>query len=326
MSDDQLQQDPPQTAPSQNTSDQTAPKKRKKKRRSEDDPIEVTDRIANAAFLGVMGLARLLPYERRIPLVGWFFSHVLGPVAGWSRRARENLALAMPELSEDDRKHIAREVLNNAGRSMAEIYSGEEFTARIREHDPLTGPGLAALEDAAASDRPVILACAHFGNYDAMRAALAARGWPVGALYRPMNNPAFNAHYIPAMRSIAEPIFPRGRSGFASMLKFLRGGGMLALGFDQFIHDGATLEFFGLPSRTVLTPAELALRYDALLIPIAGVRQPDGLSFKVEVRDPIAHSTPEGMMQALNDDLEVQIRAHPGQWFWVHRRWKKRGR
>ena len=48
--------------------------------------------------------------------------------------------------------------------------------------------------------------------------------------------------------------------------------------------------------------------------------------FKVEVRDPIAHSTPEGMMQALNDDLEVQIRAHPGQWFWVHRRWKKRGR
>ena len=321
MNDDQLNQTPPQTVPSP-----TAPKKRKKKRRSEDDHIEWTDRIANAAFLGVMGLARLLPYERRIPLVGWFFSHVLGPVAGWSRRARENLALAMPELSEDDRKHIAREVLNNAGRSMAEIYSGEEFTARIREHDPLTGPGLAALEDAAASDRPVILACAHFGNYDAMRAALAARGWPVGALYRPMNNPAFNAHYIPAMRSIAEPIFPRGRSGFASMLKFLRGGGMLALGFDQFIHDGATLEFFGLPSRTVLTPAELALRYDALLIPIAGVRQPDGLSFKVEVRDPIAHSTPEGMMQALNDDLEVQIRAHPGQWFWVHRRWKKRGR
>lgn len=295
------------------------------KARTEDD-IEWTDRIANAAFLGVMAVARLLPYQRRIPVVGWFFSHLLGPVAGWSRRARENLALAMPELTPQDRKRIARDVLNNAGRSMAEIYSGEEFTARIREHDILTGPGLATLEQAAAEERPVILACAHFGNYDAMRAALAARGWPVGALYRPMNNPAFNAHYIPAMRAIAEPIFPRGRSGFAAMLKFLRGGGMLALGFDQFVHDGTRLQFFGLPSRTVLTPAELTLRYDALLIPINGIRKPDGLSFSVEVGNSIAHTTPEEMMQALNDDLERQIREHPGQWFWVHRRWKKRDR
>ena len=291
----------------------------------QDERIAFTDRLANAAFLGVMGLARLLPYQRRIPLVGWFFSRILGPVAGWARRARENLALAMPELPAPARRRIAREVLDNAGRSMAEIYSGEEFTARIRDAAPLTGPGLAALEDAAGAERPVILACAHFGNYDAMRAALAARGWPVGALYRPMNNPAFNAHYIPAMRAIAEPIFPRGRSGFAAMLKFLRGGGMLALGFDQFVHDGTKLRFFGLPSRTVLTPAELALRYDALLLPIAGIRQPDGLDFSVEIGAPVAHSTPEEMMQALNDDLEARIRARPGQWFWVHRRWKKRG-
>ena len=291
-----------------------------------EDEMVWTDKLANAAFLGVMAVARLLPYRRRIPAVGWFFSRLLGPIAGWSRRARENLTLAMPELSPSERARIAREVLDNAGRSMAEIYSGEEFTARIRDTDTLTGPGLAALEEAAASDRPVILACAHFGNYDAMRAALSARGWPVGALYRPMNNPAFNAHYIPAMRAIAEPIFPRGRSGFAAMLKFLRGGGMLALGFDQFVHDGTKLDFFGLPSRTVLTPAELTLRYDALLVPINGIRQPDGLSFSVEVGQPIAHTTPEEMMQALNADLERQIRARPGQWFWVHRRWKKRDR
>ena len=291
----------------------------------EAEQVDLADRIANAAFLAVMGFAQLLPYKHRIPLVGWFFSRALGPVAGWSRRAEQNLSLAMPELSEKRRKEIARDVLNNAGRSMAEIYSGEEFTDRIRASAPLTGPGLAALEQAAAEDRPVILACAHFGNYDAMRAALSARGWPVGALYRPMNNPAFNAHYIPAMRNIAEPIFPRGRAGFAAMLKFLRGGGMLALGFDQFVHDGTALQFFGLPSRTVLTPAELALRYDTLLVPIAGVRQADGLSFSVEVGMPITHGTAAKMMQALNDDLERQIRAHPGQWFWVHRRWKKRG-
>lgn len=291
-----------------------------------DEHIDFRDRVANTAFLAIMKMAQLLPYRYRIPFVGWFFSRLLGPVAGWTRRARENLALAMPELSRSERNHIASEVLNNAGRSMAEIYSGAEFTNRVQNSDILTGPGLAALEEAAAQDRPVILACAHFGNYDAMRAALSARDWPVGALYRPMNNPAFNAHYIPAMRAIAEPIFPRGRSGFAAMLKFLRGGGMLALGFDQYVHDGVKLRFFGMPSRTVLTPAELALRYDALLLPIAGVRQPDGLNFIVGIGTPIAHTNPEEMMQALNNDLEKQIRDNPGQWFWVHRRWKHRDR
>ncbi|SDE65888.1 KDO2-lipid IV(A) lauroyltransferase [Paracoccus isoporae] len=291
-----------------------------------EERVSATDRLGNAAFLAVMGLARLLPYRQRIGLVGWFFSRTLGPLAGWTARARANLSLAMPELDAPQRRQIARDVLDNAGRSMAEIYSGRAFTDRIAAADPLTGPGLDALADAAQAERPVILACAHFGNYDAMRAALSARGWPVGALYRPMNNDAFNAHYIPAIRAISEPVFPRGRAGFAAMLKFLRGGGMLALGFDQFVQDGTELQFFGLPSRTVLTPAELALRYDALLVPIYGIRQPDGLSFVVEVGRPVDHTTAQQMMQALNDDLEARIRARPGQWFWVHRRWKKRRR
>ena len=231
------------------------------------EPVALRDRIANAAFLALMGLARALPYPRRIATMGWFFAHVLGPLAG---------------------------------------------------------PGLPALEQAAQAGRPVILAVAHFGNYDAMRAALAGRGWPVGALYRPMNNEAFNRHYIPAMRAIAEPMFPRGRAGLASMLRFLKGGGWMALGFDQFDDHGAELRFFGLPTKTVLTPAELAIRYDALVVPIAGIRQPDGLSFRVEVGAPIPHGDPATMMQALNDDLERLVRAHMAQWFWVHRRWKRR--
>ena len=283
---------------------------------------DLRDRLANGAFLAVMGIARLLPYDRRIPAVGWFFSRVLAPVAGWRKRIRDNLALARPDLSSDEVEALVRAVPDNAGRSLAEIYSGAEFTDRIRDSNPMEGPGVPALEAAFKTNRPVILACAHFGNYDAMRAALAARGWPVGALYRPMNNQAFNAHYIPAMRAIAEPIFPRGRAGLTAMLRFLRGGGWMALGFDQYQRDGAELRFFDLPTRTVLTPAELAIRNDALVVHIAGIRQPDGLSFKVHVGAPLEPDEPAVMMQALNDDLEQLVRRHMDQWFWVHRRWK----
>ena len=289
------------------------------------EPVPLRDRIANAAFLAIMGLARALPYDRRIPAIGWFFAWVLGPLAGWRKRIRANLAMARPDLPPEELRRLLRAGPENAGRSLAEIYSGAEFVDRILASDPLTGPGLPALEQAAQAGRPVILAVAHFGNYDAMRAALAGRGWPVGALYRPMNNEAFNRHYIPAMRAIAEPMFPRGRSGLAAMLRFLKGGGWMALGFDQFDDHGAELRFFGLPTKTVLTPAELAIRYDALVVPVAGIRQPDGLSFRVEVGAPVPHDAPAAMMQALNDDLERLVRAHMAQWFWVHRRWKRRG-
>ncbi|RNF33118.1 lysophospholipid acyltransferase family protein [Paracoccus methylarcula] len=289
---------------------------------SENDRLPLSDRLANAAFLAVMGLARLLPYERRIPAMGWLFAHLLAPIAGWRRRIRDNLALARPDLPRDEVEALVRAVPANAGRSVAEIYSGEEFTRRIREADPLDGPGLPALEAAFEAGRPVIIACAHFGNYDAMRTALAGRGWPVGALYRPMNNEAFNRHYIPAITAIAEPLFPRGRAGLAAMLRFLKGGGWLALGFDQHDRHAPELQFFDLPSRTVLTPAELAIRYDALILPVHGIRQPDGLSFRVHVGEPVEHGEPAAMMQALNDDLEALVRRHMEQWFWVHRRWK----
>ena len=281
------------------------------------------DRISNAAFSGLMRLAQALPYPRRVALMGWLFSHILAPLAGWRRRIRANLAHAMPGLPAHEVRRLTRAVPDNAGRAMAETYSGAEFLAHIRAGSPLEGPGVAALEQAAAEGRPVVLAAAHFGNYDAMRAALLARGWSVGGLYRPMNNPFFNRHYVAAIEAIGKPLFPRGRKGLAEMLKFLRGGGMLAIGIDQYVQDGTMLRFFGQPTLTALTPAELALRHHAPLIPITAIRQPDGLNFRIHVGEAIPEAAPEAMMQALNDDLEALVRRHPGQWLWAHRRWKQ---
>ena len=50
-----------------------------------------------------------------------------------------------------------RAVPDNVGRTLIEIYSGPEFIARAVSH-PLTGPGVAALEQAHRDGRPVIVA------------------------------------------------------------------------------------------------------------------------------------------------------------------------
>ena len=48
---------------------------------------------------------------------------------------------------------------------------------------------------------------------------------------------------------------------------------------DQHIRDGAPLTFLGHRALTALSAAELALKYDCLLVPVYGIRQPDGLHF-----------------------------------------------
>jgi KDO2-lipid IV(A) lauroyltransferase len=105
-------------------------------------------------------------------------------------------------------------------------------------------------------------------------------------------------------------------------VRHLKDGGQLVLLFDQHVLLAPILDFLGKPARTALSAAELALRYDALLIPFYGIRQKDGLSFETVLEAPIPHSDPVTMTQALNDSLAARVREKPEQWFWVHRRWR----
>ena len=177
---------------------------------------------------------------------------------------------------------------DNVGRTVIEIYSGAEFVARAVQN-PLTGGGVAALEEAHRSGRPVILVTGHFGNYDASRAALIARGYRVGALYMPMANRYFNEHYVKAISGIGSPLFPRGRSGLAAWCGICGLAGCWGCWSTSTCAMASELTFFGRQALTALSAAELALKYDALLVPTYAVRQADGLSFDIIVEPPIPH-------------------------------------
>ncbi|MCZ8335609.1 MAG: lysophospholipid acyltransferase family protein [Rhodobacteraceae bacterium] len=280
----------------------------------------VTDRLIR----GALWLLLRLPFDARRRVAAALLAHVVAPLAGWRARIRDNLALVRPDLPEADRARLEREVPRSIGRTLAELYSGPDFVARVAS-EPLQGPGVPALEQAFRTRRPVLLVTGHLGNYDAIRGGLIARGYPVGGLYRPMDNAFFNEHYVAAISRIGTPLFPRGRKGLAEMIRFLKGGGMVGVVLDQSMGDGAVLSFFGQPALTSLSPAEMALRYDALVLPTYGLRRPDG-GFDLWIEAPIPHTTAEAMTQALNDSLEAQVRAHMDQWLWTHRRWKMSNR
>ena len=281
----------------------------------------ITDRVQNLFARAVLGGALLLPYRFRVALVGWVVSQIVAPVAGWRKRIRDNLDYVAPEMPRIERERIVRRVADNVGRTLIEIYSGEEFVAYTKSSD-LTGPGVAALKAAREAGKPIVLATAHLGNYDAVRGKLSREGYPMAALYRPMKNAAFNAHYLNAISTIAEPVYPTGGRGITSLVKHLKSGGIIGIVADVGSRKAPLLSFFGKPAHTPISAAEWAVKYDAVMIPIFGIRCDDGFSFRIEVADAIPLGDPTEMMQQYNDTVEKIVRAHPDQWFWIHRRWK----
>ena len=275
---------------------------------------------ANLVLRALIGVASLVPYRWRVPMMGRILSG-LAPLVGFERRIRDNLKLACPDLTEAQVQQLCRKVPDNAGRTLIELYSGAEFVQRALGAD-IIGPGLNALEQARAAGRPVILMTGHFGNYDAARANLIARGFKMGALYRRMANPYFNRHYLATISNIGTPMFEQGRHGMAQMVRHLKGGGIIAIVGDLHAHGGKELRFFGQPAVTSTVPAELALKYDAVMIPVYSRRLANGLDFEIVMQDAVAHSDSATMTQIVNDGLEELIRENMAQWFWIHRRWK----
>jgi KDO2-lipid IV(A) lauroyltransferase len=61
---------------------------------------------------------------------------------------------------------------------------------------------------------------------------------------------------------------------------------------DQYVATARSSTFLGHPAPTSLSAAEMALKHDALLVPIYGLRLRDGFEFEMRIEAPIPHSDP----------------------------------
>ena len=263
-----------------------------------------------------------MPYKARVTAGSIFFATVVSPFLGNYKRINNNLSFVMPNLTNNQKKDMARSINRNIGRTIFELLFPESFSL-VAKSAKVTGPGLIELQTANKSKRPIILVSGHYGNYDVVRANLKSRGIEVGALYKPMQNIHFNKLYLEKISKIGHPLFPRDRNGMNQMIQYLKMGNCIAILFDQVMGKGEPLKFFGKTAYTATSVAKLAIKYDAVLIPFFSERQSDGINFELFFENSIPHGEPTAMMQHLNDLLEKRIRNNMNQWLWTHKRWKK---
>ncbi len=280
--------------------------------------------LANVVLRGIIGGARILPFHKRSALGGRITTGFGGRISGFRKRTERNLNYIFPDMPVADRDRIAHQVLDNSGRTIFENFYPEDFG----KHHPdvhIWGDGLQTLLDAHKDGRSIVLVSGHFGNHEAMRLALFQQGVRVGGMYRPMSNKYFNPFYVRCLDvdGRSGPLFTADRAGTRGFRRALKDGGVcLALLIDLAVPKGSQIDFLGKPAMTSTSAAAFALESGALYIPYFSMRNADRRSFSVEIAAPIEGETALDMTELATRELEKRIAADPGNWFWVHRRWK----
>jgi len=271
-------------------------------------------------LLSALTASRGRSFDRRARALGRTLGAVLSLFPLARRRFDPEVLRVFPAMTRAERASLARAVGRNMGRTLFEIYHGAEFQAR-QDRFSISGPGLAALEAARAEGRGAIIVSGHFGQWDAVRAVLKARGMETGAVYRPQTNRHYQRRLLAGIEASGLPILPTGATGTKALVKHVRAGGFAAILLDEKYAGGERLPFLGHPALTSLAAAQIALKYGLPMVPAYGTRIGENGEIAVEFEAPIPHTDPDTMTRAFNDSLSARILAHPDQWYWLLRRW-----
>ena len=245
------------------------------------------------------------------------------------RVALDGLGRAFPQLTEAERKALAKSAYRQFGQSLAEL----SLVRRLSD-DELAGivrfDGWEKYEAAAALGKGVVVAVGHYGNWELLMRACGRRGVKLTVLRRDLRG-VFNRKLFAGRRKAGVgELLDKGVAGDA--VAILRRGETLALAVDQNMQlkKGVFVDFFGTPACTTPAPAVLSLRTGAPLIAAFPVRG-EGGTHRVVVQGPFrpaehlkGHAAVLDVTQQFTKAVEAMVRAHPDHWYWLHRRWKTR--
>ena len=259
----------------------------------------------------------------------------LGWVAGSVLRIRrgvveENLRRAFPGESASWYGRVAGRSYCHLGREVVSVLRfGRMRPEEVR--DRCVSEGFELLQDPISRGQSVMALTGHFGNWEVAAVSVTARGVPLDAVVRRQRNPLFDAYLIEARRRLGMGVVYQHEATRAVM-KSLREGKVLALVADQnFAGEGVFVDFFGVSASTARGPGVLAIRTGVPVV-FTDARRLPGLKARYRLRFSPVSCEATGdldedvylLTRAYMAKLEEVIRESPEQYFWFHRRWKKR--
>jgi KDO2-lipid IV(A) lauroyltransferase len=278
-------------------------------------------------LLSLLWLLHWLPLGAQAAL-GRGLGRLLYALAGSRRRiALRNLELCFPEQPIAEREAIAREHFQWLGRSILERgllwYASPE---RLKRLIRIEGD----VQLAERSERPVMWLVPHFMALDVAGASVLLFQKRKGiSIYQEQSDPVMDAAIRRGRLRLGNAeIFPRDDSGKALFRAIRRGDAFFNLpDMDFGARDAAFVPFFGVQAATLLAPSRLARALNMIVQPVLAEILPRGEGYRVHFMPPWDDFPTDDALAdtvRMNRWIEAQIRAHPAQYLWVHKRFKTR--
>jgi KDO2-lipid IV(A) lauroyltransferase len=260
-------------------------------------------------------------------LLGW----LAGSVLRIRRRAvDEHVALAFPERPRTWRNRVARASYVHLAREWMATFCLERM-GRDEIISRTHMVGFDAFQAAVEESNGVVLMTGHLGNWEFCAAGFTARGVPLDAVAKNMSNVQFDAALTEARERTGMGVIEVDDAP-KRVLRSLRAGRVVAMLADQNAHrSGVFVPFFGKLASTARGPAVFALRTGAPMFLGIPLRDPGWKQeYTVELRridfEPSGrlHEDVRALTAVHAAALEQAITEAPEQYFWQHKRWKKR--
>jgi len=193
----------------------------------------------------------------------------------------------------------------------------------------VTFEGLEHVKKVQQQSRPIVFVTAHFGVWEVGGSAISALVEPLMFIYKTMKNPYFQ-DYLLNSRTNFRMNYAERHGALKALIKQMRSKKSTGLLIDTNIsrRDGIMVDFLGKPSRQITTPAYLARKMDAALIPVL-IYTDDFDNYTVRFYPEVVVAKTEDekadiqeTTQAITTWLSDRIYEDPKYWFWMHRRWK----
>ncbi len=244
--------------------------------------------------------------------------------------AIENLTLAFgSQMGAADIRKLARRNFANLSMILFEV----GWSMRIKEADVnryFRIYGLENLQAAVKNHKGVLVLTAHIGNWELLIMLAAMVGFPMSAIYRPLDFAPLDRFFVELRSRFGARMHPKVRA-MRKVLRSLKSNELVGILLDQNTGGQSAVfaDFFGKPAGTNKGLALLARETMAPVIPAFLVREGDGYRAEFGPMIPLVKTDDktkdiEANTAKYNQVLENFIRRYPEQWFWVHRRWKTR--
>lgn len=275
----------------------------------------------------VFSVLGLLPVDTASNFGGWL-GRTLGPRLRGEKRARVNLALAMPTLTPEQVDAILSGMWDNLGRVFAEYPHlkriGDLASGRVSVR------GFEHVEPFLADGKAGILLGGHLANWEILPVYAHSIGLPLTTVARPTNNPLVNRLIERCRVDGGDRLDKNADDSARQLLADLRDGATVGMLADQKFNRGIDLPLFGQPAPTTDAPAQLALRTGCPIVPVQVLREGPG-RFALVCHPPLTAGSEDlprreqarEMMAGYHRMLEEWIGERPAEWLWIHRRWPK---